>query len=229
MKMHRMNLKTVLSLCLCTALLLSGCQSTEGKERYRQAIESRQQITQENAAEAVELYERLYTRNAGDTEIAVKYAEALRKSGRPQQALTVLQPLADLQQNREPEMLLEYTAVNIALGRFMHAEHALSRFASLSEEQKKNHMPQALNLEGLILSAGGHHEEAEEKYRTALAEWSGDPSPVMNNLALCLAQQGAFDEAVELLREARLISPDGRMQQQNLILVEKLRAQAEGR
>ncbi|TNE31315.1 MAG: tetratricopeptide repeat protein, partial [Alphaproteobacteria bacterium] len=107
-------------------LMLFGCQSNGSQTAmYQQALESRQEITSANANEAVQLYERLYARNSSDIGITVKYAEALRKAGMPQQALTVLSPLAESQMKAKPAVLVEYAAANIAVGRFMHAQHAL--------------------------------------------------------------------------------------------------------
>lgn len=221
------RIKILISTAFC-GLMLFGCQGSGSQTAlYQQALESRQQITQSNAGEAVQLYERLYARNSGDVGITVKYAEALRKSGMPQQALTVLSPLAESQMKAKPAILVEYAAANIAVGRFMHAQHALDKFYAMDKKKiadKDEFMPQAFNLHGLILSTSGHHEEAEAKYREALAAWLGNPSVVMNNLALSLAQQGKFDEALDFLEQAqRHSAPDQQgMHDQNLALVEKL-------
>lgn len=225
------RIKILVSTVLC-GMMLSGCQgNTSQKAMYQQALESRQQITKSNAGEAVQLYERLYARNSGDTGIAVKYAEALRKAGMPQQALTILSPLAESQMKAKPAVLVEYAAANIAVGRFMHAQHALDKFYALDKKNaadKDDYKPQALNLNGLVLSASGHHEEAEEKYREALTSWLGNPSVVMNNLALSLAQQGKFDEALDFLEQAQRHSTADQqtMHDQNLALVEKLQKKA---
>jgi len=225
------RIKILVSTALCS-LMLFGCQGESAQKlRYQQALESRQQITQSNAGEAVQLYERLYARNSGDVGITVKYAEALRKAGMPQQALTVLSPLAESQMKAKPAILVEYAAANIAVGRFMHAQHALDKLYGLDKKNaadKEDYMPQALNLNGLVLSASGHHGEAEEKYRQALVSWLGNPSVVMNNLALSLAQQGKFDEALDFLEQAqRHSTPDQQeMHDQNLVLVEKLQKKA---
>tara|TARA_R110002124_G_scaffold80819_6_gene213747 strand:+ start:73 stop:783 length:711 start_codon:yes stop_codon:yes gene_type:complete len=221
------RIKILVSTAFC-GLMLFGCQNSSSQTgMYQQALESRQQITHSNAGEAVQLYERLYARNSGDIGITVKYAEALRKAGMPQQALTVLSPLAESQMKAKPAVLVEYAASNIAVGRFMHAQHALDKFYGLDKKNaadKDDLQPQALNLNGLVLSASGHHAEAEEKYREALASWLGNPSIVMNNLALSLAQQGKFDEALDFLEQAqRQSTPEQQgMHDQNLALVEKL-------
>lgn len=227
MKQFSGRIKILVSTSFCSLMLL-GCQG-DGSQKalYQQALESRQQITQSNAGEAVQLYERLYARNSSDTGITVKYAEALRKSGMPQQALTVLSPLAESQMKAKPAILVEYAAANIAVGRFMHAQHALDKFYETDKKNsadKEDLKPQALNLNGLVLSASGHHEEAEVKYREALTSWLGNPAVVMNNLALSLAQQGKFDEALGFLEQAqRHSAPDQQgMHDQNLALVEKL-------
>jgi len=221
------RIKILLSTAFC-GLMMFGCQGSGSQTAlYQQALESRQEITSSNAGEAVQLYERLYARNSGDVGITVKYAEALRKAGMPQQALTVLSPLAESRMKANPAVLVEYAASNIAVGRFMHAQHALDKFHEMDKKKaadKADLQPQAFNLNGLVLSASGHHEEAEVKYRAALASWLGNPSVVMNNLALSLAQQGKFDEALDFLEQAKRQSSAEQqvMQDQNLALVKKL-------
>ena len=59
----------------------------------------------------------------------------------------------------------------------------------------------AYNLLGLVLDAKNQHKEAEQNYRQALDGWKGDPTSVMNNLGLCLAAQGQFDESLMMLRQ----------------------------
>ncbi len=224
------NIKHILSVSVCV-LALSGCQkgpfsdySQNNTTRYETAVESRQIITAENAQEAVSLYERLYARNSGDKKIAVKYAEALRKAGLLSQARTVLAPMAELKTSQDPNVLVEYASINIALGRFMHATNALDDFDKLSKRKQEELKPQAQNLRGVVLSASGQHEAAEELYREAMAEWKGDPSAIMNNLALCLVQQGYFDKAVDMMRQSTALSTSPAIQEQNIAFIEKLRA-----
>lgn len=223
------HIKTFLSVGVCV-LALSGCQQgpfgdyKDTAGRYDAAVESRQDITPQNALEAVSLYERLYARNSGETKIAVKYAEALRKAGMLQQARAVLAPMAELKTSTDPAVLVEYAAINISLGRFMYATNALEDFEKLSEKKQSTWKPQVQNLRGVILSASGQHEAAEKLYREAMSEWKGDPSPVMNNLALCLVQQGYFDKAVEMLRQSTALSTSPAVQEQNIAFIEKLRS-----
>ncbi len=216
-------------ICCLGLLMLSGCHvnghySGDGESsRYSEAVDSRQHITRENAKEAMALYERLYARNSGEQKIAVKYAEALRKAGHPKQAVTILSPLASRKINVDTEVLLEYATVNIELGHFLHASHAIERIIESKNPKNKIYLPEAHNLRGVVLSASGKYEEAEISYREALSSWIGDPSLVMNNLALSLAEQGHFDKSIEMLRQASGLSTESKTFEKNIEFVEALR------
>jgi len=66
------------------------------------------------------------------------------------------------------------------------------------------------------------HEEAERAFRKALDLWEGDPTSIMNNLALNLASQGHLDEAAEILQKARDVSPNRTEIERNLRIVTAL-------
>ena len=69
------------------------------------------------------------------------------------------------------------------------------------------------------MDAQGKHPEAERAFRKALDYWQGDPTTVMNNLALNLASQEFLDEAIEILNKAKAISPDRIEVERNLRIV----------
>jgi Tfp pilus assembly protein PilF len=60
-------------------------------------------------------------------------------------------------------------------------------------------------------------------FRQALDGWKGDPTSVMNNLGLCVASEGKFDEALDQLRRALVIAPQKEEIARNIVLVEGLR------
>ena len=76
---------------------------------------------------------------------------------------------------------------------------------------------------GIALDAQGKHPEAEKAFRKGLDMWQGDPTPIMNNLALNLSSQGYLDEASEILEKARAVSPNRLEVERNLRIITALR------
>ena len=60
---------------------------------------------------------------------------------------------------------------------------------------------------GTAQDALEEHISAEQSFRKGLENWKGDPSPILNNLALNLASQGHLQESLSLLERALKISP----------------------
>ena len=75
---------------------------------------------------------------------------------------------------------------------------------------------------GIALDAKEMHPEAERAFRKALENWEGDPTTIMNNLALNLATQGFIDEAIEILEKAKALSPDRIEIERNLRIIRTL-------
>lgn len=173
----------------------------------------------EDLKQSLMYYERLYQRNAKDPAIAIKYAELLRKTGELQRARIVLSTHAHAKKAL-PEVMLEYAGVNAVLGHFDVAEE-FSRKAHDSGD--KTVRAKALHILGVAQDAQGRHAQAEKSFRAALENWEGDPAPVMNNLALALAEQGFFDEALDTLHRAYAIAPQRKEISRNIQLVNELR------
>ncbi len=184
--------------------------------------------------EALTHYEQLYTNpnmgvfkaaNYRNEDIALNYAQLLRKTGKAQRAATVLAPLVQsrrggLKSNAPPIILNEFAAVHIELGNFEKAEEVLNEV--LDKSRSKAFHADAHNLMGISLDAQGKHKEAEKSFRLALQDWKGDSTSVMNNLAVCLASQGLFDESLSTLRQALVMAPDKREIAQNIEIVSEI-------
>lgn len=171
-------------------------------------------------------YEKLYSKNKNDQLIAVNYAQLLRKTGKAEKASNVLKRFVYDKRGgtriTPPLTLNEYAAGQIALGNFDEAEKILNRVV---EDQKAAEFHKdAYNLMGVALDAQGKHTEAEQMFRTALDNWKGDKTSVMNNLALCLASQGNFDESLTILRKALIMAPHKQEVAENIQIVTDLRA-----
>jgi len=206
----------------------SALDSVQGRRAHterRLATEALDAIAAGKTAEALLSYEKLYKRSPRNREVAVNYAQLLRKSGRPEEALAVLRPFAEAKtKDKDGGAALvknEYAATLIALGRFEEAQAILD--GVLTDARAAAFHADASHLAGIALDAQGHHKAAEKLFRQALDGWNGDPTSVMNNLALNLASQGKFDESLNLLRKAQLMSPEKTEIARNVQIVNDLR------
>ena len=118
-------------------------------------------------------------------------------------------------------MLTEYAASHIALGDFAKGEETLNRVLENSKAAPWHN--DAYNLMGVSMDAQGEHKEAEQLFRMALDGWQGDPSSVMNNLGLSLAAVGRFDESLDILRKALVMSPAKSEIARNIQIISDLR------
>lgn len=227
---------------LSCAMLLTACAATNdvsvgdpidsmrGKHaatERRLATAALDAIAEGKTNEALTHYEKLYNRSLSNAEIAVNYAQLLRKSGQTEQALKVLQPFATRQKKDMPSkaplamIQSEYAAALIANGQFEPAQKMLDGI--LTNPNATEFHPDASHLAGVALDAQGHHKAAEKLLRQALDGWKGDPTSVMNNLALNLASQGMFDESLTTLRKAQIMAPEKTEIARNIQIVSDLR------
>ncbi len=226
----KLNLK-VLALTVSAAALLGAC--TDGKavhtgnaDRLGSPNTAQIDAAMERAAyssvargepgKSVRYFERLYKRNNTDPAVATNYANALRDGGFLNRASLVLTPFA--QNNESPYFVkTEYSAIQLALGNHDQAIQYANEAALLNPEDYR-----AFQNLGIAYDMKGEHEKAEKAFRDALERWQGDPTPVMNNLALNLASQGLLDEALEILNKAKILAPDRIEVERNLRIVTAL-------
>ncbi|MDP2206030.1 MAG: tetratricopeptide repeat protein [Alphaproteobacteria bacterium] len=223
------------------AFLLAGCASQndtqvgdplDSLQGQRAATERRLATAAADAIqagktqEALVSYEKLYQRDNRNADVAVNYAQLLRRSGKADQAAKILAPFAEGKRkdsSRTPRAMLknEYAAALIETGKFDRAQTMLE--SVLSDPALADFHPDASNLSGIALDAQGQHKAAEKLFRQALDGWKGDPTSVMNNLALNLASQGMFDEALTTLRRAQIMAPEKSEIARNIEIVSGLR------
>lgn len=238
---------------LATALLaLTACQASNmplagkaiddlnGKTlaaQSRLSTAAADAIAQGKTVEALNLYERLYNESTSGINIfnpsseksaatALNYAQLLRKTGKAERALAVLAPYAEHRAGKTnfraaPAVMNEYAAINIELGQFARAEQVLNHV--LEDASAKSQHADAYNLLGVAFDAQGRHKEAEQTFRQALSLWEGDKTSVLNNLAVCLASQGLFDESLLALRQALILAPNKSEVAHNIQLISALR------
>ncbi len=217
-------------LILATAMIqLSACQST-GTDQQAADLAKQQQSAKIDAAidkalaeggeanisGALMALERQYKKNPADTEAAYKYAKALRQTNYANRASVVLTPLAK-QPDSPSHIISEMSSIELALGHFKSAEN----YAQQAVIKNPQDYIAYQNL-GIALEAQENHPAAERAFRKGLETWKGDPTPIMNNLALNLATQGFTDEAIQILEKAKALSPDRIEIERNLRIVRAL-------
>lgn len=161
--------------------------------------------------------EKEYKENSADPTIAYQYAKALRQADYANRASTVLTPFVH-QPTIAPNVNREMSSIELALGNFRSAE----KYAQQAVLQDPEDFQAYQNL-GVSLDAQGKYPAAERAFRKGLETWKGDPTVIMNNLALNLATQNYLDEAVEILEKAKAISPDRIEIERNLRIVKAMK------
>lgn len=199
---------------------LSADRSGEEK-RIDSALEraAGQAVRSGNTQQSLAILERLYQRKPNDPEVAVSYARKLRESGYAHRASMVLSPLAR-EKSAPASVKAGFAAVQMELGNAALAEeYARAAIAENPDSWEAQHVL------GIALDAKGDHKAAETAFRQSLASWEGDPTPVLNNLALNLAAQGYLDDAVDILRRTAEASPNRKELERNLKIISTLQQQ----
>ncbi len=206
-------------------------KAIEGMTGMPDETEARLSTSAQNAIlagktkEALALYTKLYKEN-NTANVVLNYAQLLRKTGKTTEALTILKPFVingdgSIKDDAKPVMINEYAAANIEIGHYHAAEMALQEV--FKSTNANGFYADAYDLHGVALDAQGWHKEAEKDFKNALKIWKGDPTAVMNNLGLCLAAQGRFDESLTWLRQALVKAPHNTEIARNIDMVSKLR------
>jgi Flp pilus assembly protein TadD len=216
------NFKSV-ALTLTTAVLLAACQSTQGVDSNNGKIDGALNRAAHKAAangdsdQSLAYLEKIYKRNSEDEQATVNFAAALRKSGDNLRAATILAPFAN-KKDGSSFVKSEFAAIRLAQGNFTSAE-AYARGAIKADETNY----EAYQSLGIAMDGQKDHKSAEEAFRKALDLWQGDPTTIMNNLALNLAAQEKLDEAEEILIKAKGLSPNRIELERNLRMVRALK------
>lgn len=214
------------SLMLGSALMLAACQTTgttpkDSADPVNAAFERAASETPTNGGvEALTVIERLYKKDSTNPDLAVRYSRSLRENGRMTRAAMVLNPLIENPKTKTKAVVTEFAAVHASMGNYELAEKN-ARMAVLMDSNSA----QAYHILGIALDAQGYNKQAEVAFRKALDNWSGDPSPVLNNLGLNLAAQGFLDEAISTLRRAASLAPNKGEIERNLRIVQALQVQ----
>jgi Flp pilus assembly protein TadD len=237
MARHNTSFRITSGLCIVfVATALSGCagqkkELTTGSVPASPTVSS--SMTASQLAQAADSIGKAYERNPNDRNNGLNYANALRMTGRNEQALAVMQQVA-IKFPSDRDVLAAYGKSQAAAGQLEQALATITRAQTPDRPDWK-----LKSAEGAILDQLGRSAEARARYRDALdiqpnepsvlsnlgmsyllakdlktaetylrsaASQPGSDSSVRQNLALAVGLQGRFPEAEEIAR--RELSPD---------------------
>ncbi len=196
---------------VCLMLALAGCASSSKIDTTTTGSIA-QPKTQADFQQAVAFWGQKYDANPKNREIDLRYAAALRRTGRADQAVAVLQKAA-IYFPDDREVLAEYGKALAAAGSYDQALDSIRR-----AETPDNPNWQLISAEAAILDQMDHHDEARNLYAQAL-KYAPDEATVLSNYGMSYVLTGELPEAEKLLRQA-IAAPnaDSRVRQ-NLALV----------
>ena len=154
-----------------------------------------------NTKEIIATLAQIHSRNPNDAIIATRYARALRESDQINKAQSILRPFVN-GETPNVEAVTEMAMTQLSLGNYQSAKDYALQSTAIDSKNARGYL--AL---GTAQDALNDHENAEISFRQGLRNWKGDPSPILNNLALNLASQGHLEESLSLLERAVKISP----------------------
>ena len=219
---YPMTHKTPFLSLLLSTLLLAACASgtakapttktTNAQNSARPTLESksidkamRTALTQAEASgdaqQVIATLAQINSHNPNDAIIATRYARALREDDQINKAQRTLQPFTN-GEKQNVEALTEMAMTQLALGDYKNAKNYALKSTVIAPKNARGFL--AL---GTAQDALKDHPNAEQSFRQGLKYWKGDPSPILNNLALNLASQGHLKESLSLLERALKISP----------------------
>ncbi len=209
----RVRLLTSAATAVLMASVLAGCKTTGTVDRNAGLATSNVSMrTEADWRREGDAYEARFRANPKDSENAIRYAQALRQTGRRAQAAAVLETAA-IHNPNNPGLLGAYGRALADAGNFKQALDVLQRA----------HTPDApdwrvLSVQGAVLDQMGRHEEAQRHYASALRIVPDEPS-VLSNLGLSYALSKDLKRAEDTLRRASARGTADKRVRQNLALV----------
>ena len=198
------------------ALALASC-STTGKDKMTTgsiptASKPMDTMNSSDLAQTTLTLGKAYDANPKDRDAGVNYANALRMSGRNDQALAVMQQVAISNPN-DRGVLAAYGKAQAAAGQLEEALATIDRAQTPDRPDWR-----LVSAEGAILDQLGRSVDARGKYRDALVLAPNEPT-ILSNLGMSYVLTGDLKNAETYLRSAAAQpSADSRVRQ-NLALV----------
>jgi Flp pilus assembly protein TadD len=191
-------LARLLATVAVTAILatsLAGCK-TVGMSDITGSVSPRAEAAPDaDPARAAEAYGERYRANPKDADAALRYGQALRKSGQRAQAVAVFEQ-ATLNIPGNKALLAGYGRALADAGNFQRAFDVLA-----SAHTPANPDWRILSAQGAVLDQMGRHDEARGYYASALKIRPDEPS-VLSNLGLSYMLAKDLPQAESTLRRA---------------------------
>jgi Flp pilus assembly protein TadD len=212
---HRLLASTALLAVVATAV--AGCQTMQLPETTAALAQDSLPIAgaDTNGTDPrrdLDVYSQQYRANSADVDVAMRYAQALRRTGQRAQAVAVLEK-ASIANPHNKTVLGAYGRALAEAGSYEQALQVLDR--AHTPDQPDWHI---LSAQGAVLDQMGRHPDAQRYYLTALKIAPDEPS-VLSNLGLSYALSKNLREAEATLRRAAAQHPVDARVRQNLALV----------
>jgi Flp pilus assembly protein TadD len=213
--MSRSAALSLVALLFLTACASSGTEPVTTPDRAGAVNAAIDQAARQSGNASNVSGESEYKR-ASTPQNALRYSNQLRRAGDYTKAAAVLSSFANAP-DASADVKREYAALQLELGNYPSAIKYAQGAIALEPTDGT-----AYQLLGIAQDAQGDHVGAEKSFRQALTMWKGDRIPVMNNLALSLANQNRVDEAVALLQQAKQMDPNRVEIERNLRIISTL-------
>jgi Flp pilus assembly protein TadD len=206
------------ALLIVIAGATAGCQTMQTAEATgtMPAAPPEQPTAAADPHHNVEVLGQQYRADPTNVDAAMRYAQALRKTGQRAQAVAILEK-ASIESPHNKAVLGAYGRALADAGNYDQALQVLDR--AHTPDQPDWHI---LSAQGAVLDQMGRHSEAQRYYLTALKIIPDEPS-VLSNLGLSYALAKNLPEAEATLRRAAARPPVDPRVRQNLALVIGLR------
>ena len=196
---------------LAVILSLAGCASAK-KVDATTTGSIVQPTTPEGFEQAASYWGQKYAADPKNREVDLNYAAALRRTGRSDQAVAVLQKAA-IYFPDDRGVLAAYGKALASAGDLEHALDAIHRAQTPDQPDW-----QLISAEAAILDQMGNHTASRKLYAQALDYAPNEPS-VLSNYGMSYALTGELPQAEKLLRKAIAAPAADSRVRQNLALV----------
>ncbi|MBX9925430.1 MAG: tetratricopeptide repeat protein [Hyphomicrobiaceae bacterium] len=199
----------------CGAAGLSGCASLPGAGLDLTSGFLGQSASEPGKPKSLPELKQAHLEKPGDPDTTVAYARGLKTSGRPKEALALVEGAAASQPDNQ-QLVVEQGLLALELGQTAKAQHALLRASPDTKDWK------ILSGLGVAHAGVGQHAKAQEYFQRALEISPRNPT-VLNNLALSYILDKKVDKGRELLQEASAAGADKPQIARNLELAMALK------
>jgi Flp pilus assembly protein TadD len=200
------------ALLIVIAAATSGCQTMQTAETTGAPPAAASDQATGDTRRDVEVFGQQYRADPSNVDAAIRYAQALRKTGQRAQAVAILEK-ASIEKPHDKPLLGAYGRALADAGNYDQALQVLDR--AHTPDQPDWHI---LSAQGAVLDQMGRHADAQRYYLTALKIVPDEPS-VLSNLGLSYALSKNLPEAEATLRRASARPQTDPRVRQNLALV----------